>query len=91
MPRSNTAWPIVRSASWLLAPPAITLTFRRGSVVVEIAPPKAQGAKTSASTSKMASIGTIWAPVAAATCAKACWLTSAMISLAPAACSFSAR
>jgi hypothetical protein len=82
---------MILSASWLLAPPAITLTFRRGRVAAEIAPPRAQGAKTSASTSKMASVETILAPVWAATSSKACGLTSAMISLAPAACSFCAR
>ena len=36
------------SASWLLAAPAMILAFSRGKVAAEIAPPKAQGAKTSA-------------------------------------------
>src|SRR5580698_9777540 len=77
--------------SWLLAPPATMRAFRHGSVAAEIAPPSAQGAKTSASASKIASGETTVAPVRAATAAAASAPTSQITSRAPAAASLSAR
>ena len=67
------------------------LAFSRGRVASLTAPPRAHGAKTSACASKIAAGATMVAPVAAATCDSASSLTSVMISLAPAACSFCAR